>query len=391
MFTDITSKQYVLFRALFGIYLTVHFSYLFFYGAELFAAGGMVAEGTMSPIFAFAPSVLHISDAAWFVQVVIGCGVVAALLFTAGRYDRIAALWMLWLLISLFARNPLIANPALPYVGFMLLLHAFVPKVSSLQQDGARWRLPQPLFWAAVVVLALSYSYSGWTKLFSPGWVAGDTVAYVLENPLARDWWVRDLVMMVPDGVLAALTWFILYVELFFAPLYLIKRLQPWLWGGMLFVQIGFLLILRFPDLTIPMLLMHLLTMNPAWIRSRPIAGVLHYDGQCGVCHKAVQFALTELGSGLKFRPVQRDGEGVAVSTWSLEADGRTYERSDAGLRLLLAGSGIWPLLARVGYVIPRRLRDGTYDVVARYRRRFLKQPEALCPLVSPELRERFV
>ena len=112
-------------------------------------------------------------------------------------------------------------------------------------------------------VLALSYSYSGYTKLLSPSWVSGDTVAYVLQNPLARDWWLRDLFLSLPSEILTGITWFILVIELLYAPLALIAKLRPWLWNSMLLVQFGFLMLLDFPDLTFGMLVFHLLTFDP--------------------------------------------------------------------------------------------------------------------------------
>jgi hypothetical protein len=96
-------------------------------------------------------------------------------------------------------------------------------------------------------VLCLSYTYSGYTKLLSPGWMSGHTVELVLINPLARDWFVRDAFLLLPEFALRGLTWFILYVELLFAPLYLAKRLRPWLWASMLAVQIGFCACCGFP------------------------------------------------------------------------------------------------------------------------------------------------
>jgi predicted DCC family thiol-disulfide oxidoreductase YuxK len=391
-----TGGQYSLFRFLFGTYILIHFAYLLPYGGELFGAEGMLASGDLSPLFAVAPSLLHLSDAPWVVEMLLLSGAVAALFLAAGRFDRIAAGWILLVLISVFTRNPLIANPAMPYMGFMLLVHlcvsgAYLGRAGQAQTDFG-WRLPQHIFFAAVLILALSYSYSGYTKLLSPGWVAGDTVAYVLENPLARDWWVRDIAVTVPKALLAGLTWAILYIELLYAPLYLIRRLRPWLWSAMLVVQFGFLLLLRFPDLTVPMLLMHLLTFDRRWLAAIPFEGaVLHYDGECGVCHRAVRFALAETEGELNFRPMQRNGGRADVSTWVLEADGTSYEKSSAALRLLQASGGIWRLAAVVVETVPVHLRDWFYDHLAAYRQRIAKKPPTLCPMVETKYTRRFI
>ena len=125
------------------------------------------------------------------------------------------------------------------------------------QAGGAdpNWRLPLSIYLSAFVVLALSYSYSGYTKLLSPGWVNGSAIAEVLQNPLARQNWGTALMLALLPMVLKGLTWTVLTVELLFAPLCLRSRGRPWLWLIMLLVQFGFLLCLDFADLTLPMLL----------------------------------------------------------------------------------------------------------------------------------------
>ncbi len=58
-------------------------------------------------------------------------------------------------------------------------------------------------------------------------------------------------------------------------------------------------------------------------------------------------------------------------STILLVADGRTYTHSDAALRALALVKAPWPLLARLGRLVPRGLRDGVYAYVARHRYRW--------------------
>ena len=248
--------------------------------------------------------------------------------------------------------------------------------------------MPQPILVAAWVVLALSYSYSGYTKLFSPSWVAGDTVAYVLQNPLARDHALRTLFLSMPDWLLHGLTWTILYVELFFAPLILFSRLRPILWGLMLFVQLGFLFLLNFADLTVPMLLYHLLTFDPAWIKGKNPSQVetIHYDGQCGLCHRVVRFVLAEDPDGqFRFSPI--DGDRFLV----LDSMGRTHTNSDAYIRILRRLGGVWGLVGIALACVPKQLRGSAYACIARHRRRFFAKPATFCPTVPFALRQRFV
>jgi hypothetical protein len=205
-----TGGQYSLFRILLGTYLCIHFLHLLPWSAELFSNQGLLPDGRLSPIFANFPNLFAISDAPWFVYASVAAAAAAAIAFAVGWQDRIAALWMWLVLASLFGRNPLILNPSMPYVGFMLLAHLFVPPgpFGSLAARGrpdpdGKWSLPPAVFLSAWVVLALSYSYSGYTKLLSPSWVAGDNIAFVLQNPLARPWFLRGRASVRAGRVMA--------------------------------------------------------------------------------------------------------------------------------------------------------------------------------------------
>ena len=271
-----TVGQFGLFRFLLGGFCFVHFSMLIPFAVELFSAGGMISEGSFSPLIRAFPNVLGLYDEAWFVVALVSAAAIASVGLAIGWRDRAAALFIAYVLACLFGRNPLIANPGLPYLGWMLIALLAVPPAPSLcraarrsRVTGGDWHMPRAVILAAWIVLALTYTYSGYTKLLSPSWVAGDTIALVLDNPLARDTFIREFFGSLPPVVLKGLTWVILYVELLFAPLALSRRLRPLLWAVMLVVQFGFLSLLNFADLTFPMLLMHLLTFDSRWLRDR--------------------------------------------------------------------------------------------------------------------------
>lgn len=406
-----TGGQYSVFRALLGIYLCIHFVHLLPWSAELFSSTGVLPEGRLSPIFGLFPNLFAISDAPWFVYATLCMSAAAAAAFAAGWHDRLMALGMWLVLASLFGRNPLIANPSLPYVGFMLLAHLFVPRApyGAVSARGradpdAGWSLPRPVFLAAWVVLALSYSYSGYTKLLSPSWVAGDNIAFVLQNPLARPWLLRDFFLWLPPIFLTLLTWTVLYVELLFAPAALWPKARPWVWLAMLLIQSGFLFLLNFADLTAGMLLFHLFSFDPAWIPARTFrrSEVLYYDGNCAMCHGFVRFLLAEERSGtLRYAPLQGAHFRASVPESLRTAlpdslifrteDGALHVRSDAVIRVMRNLGGLWSGAALLLRLVPRPLRDAAYDVVGALRYRvFGRAPEA-CPLVTPQLRKRMV
>lgn len=406
-----TGGQYSVFRFLFGVYLCIHFAHLLPWAAELFSHEGVLPDGRLSPLFAVFPNLYAVSDAPWFLHATLSLAAAGAIAFAVGFYDRAAALWMLVVLAGLFGRNPLIANPSLPYVGFMLLAHLFVAPApygavsarGRADPDG-EWTLRPAVFLAAWVVLAVSYSYSGYTKLLSPSWVAGDNIAFVLQNPLARSWFLRDFLLWLPPIFLTLLTWTVLYVELLFAPIALWSKARPWVWLGMLVIQFGFLFLLNFADLTLGMLLFHLLTFDPAWVPARRFERdeILYYDGNCAMCHGFVRFLLAEERTGtLRYAPLQGEHFRASVaeplrstlpdSLILRSEDGTLYLRSEAVVRIMYRMGGLWTALARILAVVPRPLRDAVYDGVGAMRYRLFGRAPEVCPLLTPELRKRMV
>lgn len=407
--TGWTGGQYSLFRIIFGLYLMVHFVHLLPWAAEVFSNTGMLAEGELSPLFSLVPNILRLNDSPFAVTALVLSAVIAALAFTIGWRDRLAAFWLWYVLMCLYTRNPLIANPALPYVGWILLAHLCIPSspygaftARGRTHPSGDWVMPAAIFSAASVVLAFSYSYSGYTKLLSPSWVSGDTVAYVLQNPLARDWWLRDLFLSLPTEILTGITWFILVIELLYVPLALIAKLRPLLWSSMLLVQFGFLLLLDFPDLTFGMLVFHLLTFDPTWLSRKTNAGSwIYYDGDCGLCHRVIRFVLAEDSQqAFRFAPLSSDIFTFQVNqktradlpdTFVLQvASGEVFIRSEAVIQLLTQLGGLWRCISLLLRVIPKPVRDWGYDWVGAHRHTFFARPQQVCPLVPAELKSRF-
>jgi predicted DCC family thiol-disulfide oxidoreductase YuxK len=405
-----TPGQYSLFRVLLGTYLFVHFAHLLPWGAEVFSNEGMLAQGAASPLFHLFPSVLLASDSPAAVAALIVAGSLSGVLLAFGYQDKLAAVVAWYVLACLFSRNPLIANPALPFVGWMLLAHLFIapPRWGSGAAAGRAessrdWATSRPIFVAAWVILALSYSYSGYTKLLSPSWVSGDTVSYVLQNPLARDYFLRDQLLNLPAGVLRGLTWAIMWVELLFAPLALITRLRPILWAVMLSVQVGFLLLLNFADLTVPMLLFHLLTFDPSWVRSTRVRSseTIYYDGHCGLCHWVVRFVLAEdAAAQFRFSPLQGQSFREAVSASEratlpdsfvvIDERGRLFTKGRAVVHVLGRLGGLWGILGVGLRAAPGIVLDLGYTGIGRIRHRLFRRPPDTCPVVPPTLRSRF-
>ena len=273
-----TGGYYSFFRAIFGTYLLLHFMHLLPWTVEVFSSAGTLPDAQASPVIGlcpYFPNVLAYWDSPTGVKALLLLAAGLSVLFAVGCWDRVAALGLWYIWACLFGRNPLIGNPGLPYVGWLLLAHVFLPTAPygswaawRRVDQGRDWRMPPAIFAVAWILMALGYSYSGYTKLASPSWLDGSAVAHVLENPLARPGAIRELLRSLPDRVLHVATWGVLGLELSFAPLALVRRLRPWLWLTMLLMHLGLIVVIDFADLSLGMVMLHLFTVDPGWLKA---------------------------------------------------------------------------------------------------------------------------
>lgn len=406
-----TGGQYSAYRFVFGTYLAIHFAQLVPWGGELFSGRGMLPDAEASPLYPLFPNLLFLWDPPLLVGAMLLAGIGLAGCFALGVWDRFAAvgLWYIW--ACLFTRNPLIANPSLPFVGWLLLAHACLPRApyGSLAARGRAdpaggWRMPAGIYRAAWIVMAVGYSYSGFTKLVSPSWRAGTAIVRVLENPLARALPLRSLLLSLPEAVVRLWTWGALVLELAFAPLALLARVRPWLWLALLGMHVSLMALIDFADLSMGMVMLHLFTFDPAWIPPRRDAApaLLFYDGSCGLCHAAVRFVVAEdrEGRAFRFAPLASDAferalpaaERAALpdSIVVLVPGGHARVRSAAVREIGDRLGGLWRALALASRALPTRWLDAAYDAVARVRHRIFARPAEACLRVPHELRERF-
>jgi predicted DCC family thiol-disulfide oxidoreductase YuxK len=406
-----TGGQYTVFRILLGLYLLQHFLTLLPWGAEIFSNRGALPVVAASPLIRLFPNVLGVWDQPGFVTFLLTLGALMSVPLAVGLWDRPAALalWYLW--ACLLGRNPLISNPALPFIGWLLLLHAVLPPApygswTARGRDDPRgnWYMPPSAFALAWILMAVGYSYSGYTKLVSPSWLDGSAFALVLRNPLARPTALRDLLLAMPPVILRVATWTALALELTFAPLALLRRARPWIWAATAGLHAGLLVLVSFADLTAGMFLLHLFTFDPSWIRRTAVVrpAWIFYDGNCALCHGWVRFTLAEDADGRALRISPLQGELFATlvpqehraslpdSLVVLTEGEKLLTRSAAVVHVLRRLGGLWGIIAVALAVIPRSILDWCYNRVASVRKRVFGTRENTCPLLSPELRKRF-
>ncbi len=253
-----TAERYAWFRRILGAYLFVHFAMLVPWGPELFSAAGAMPNPGASPlsffpnIFAFGPP--------WVSVATLTAAAGASLLLLIGRGDRWAALFLWYIWAAALTRNPFIANPGIPFVGWLLLMHAAAPR-----DEHGRATLPPAFFAAAWLLMAAGYTYGGISKLHSASWLDGTAIRYVWESALARDTGVRLWLLEMPHWTHQVVTWGSLALELFALPIALSKRARPWLWLALTGLQLGILATIAFADLTLGMLMIHVVTFDPKW------------------------------------------------------------------------------------------------------------------------------
>jgi hypothetical protein len=271
-----TGEQYSLYRAIFGAYLFIHFAELIAWGPELFSNRGVLPSPSLSPLVHLFPNVLALCGSPVFVQGLLALGAALSLLFAVGLWDKIAAvtIWYIW--ACLLGRNPLISNPSIPFVGWLLLAHTLLPgapKGSVAVWKGkcnSDWLMPPDIYAFAWTLMALGYTYSGYTKLVSQSWVDGTALSRVLHNPLARANLLNNTLLAMPPTFLRLATWAALALELTFGPLALFRRCRPIIWTTMLGLHIGLLTLINFADLSAGMIVLHLFTFDPAWVIKVP-------------------------------------------------------------------------------------------------------------------------
>ena len=129
---------------------------------------------------------------------------------------------------------------------------------------------------------------------------------------------------------------------------------------------------------------------------------MVFYDGACGLCHRAVRFAMARDRDGSRFRFAALGGRafrrlvpealraGLPDSIVVLTPDGTLLARSAAVIHILERIGGPWRVPGRLLALLPQGIRDLGYDGVARVRHRLFGRPADACPVTPPELRKRF-
>lgn len=122
---------------------------------------------------------------------------------------------------------------------------------------------------------------------------------------------------------------------------------------------------------------------------------VVLFDGVCGLCNRSINILIRlDKNNILKYTSLQ----GEFVKTLEVEPgidsiifyeDSRLYYRSTAILKILRSLGGIW-VFTDIFYLIPVKLRDFIYDIIAKYRYHIFGKMES-CRMPKEEERDLFI
>jgi len=125
------------------------------------------------------------------------------------------------------------------------------------------------------------------------------------------------------------------------------------------------------------------------------------FDGVCNLCNGAIQFVIKRdkkdtfryaaLQSDIGLQLMQERGiDPSKMDSIILIEPGIAYfTKSDAALRIGQDFGGLWKILALFTW-IPRSIRDGIYNIIAKNRYRWFGRKDA-CMIPTPELQAKFL
>ncbi len=127
---------------------------------------------------------------------------------------------------------------------------------------------------------------------------------------------------------------------------------------------------------------------------------VILFDGVCNLCNSSIQFIIKRdkknkfLFASLQSKYAKENlPDGLtnesALQSIILKDGDHLKVRSTAALYIAKQLSGIWPLL--FGFIVlPKFLRDGIYNLIARNRYKWFGKKDR-CMIPAPELKSKFI
>ena len=127
---------------------------------------------------------------------------------------------------------------------------------------------------------------------------------------------------------------------------------------------------------------------------------IILFDCVCNFCNGSVNFLIRQDKKNVfRFAALQSQTAQKLLAQYKkqkkgfesfvLMQDGKAYEKSSAALKVLKKLPWYWKW-AQVFWIVPKFIRDGVYDVIARNRYKWFGKKEE-CMIPTSEVRNRFL
>lgn len=135
----------------------------------------------------------------------------------------------------------------------------------------------------------------------------------------------------------------------------------------------------------------------------KPYNNIILFDGVCNLCNESVKFIIkkdkkahfkftslqSEMGQTL-IKSCQNDLDSTKQQSVILIKNNKAYTHSTAALLIAKHLSFPWNLLY-AGILIPKFIRDGIYNIIAKNRYKWFGKVSDACLLPNKEFNSRFL
>lgn len=380
IYENYSERYFSLWRILFGVYLLYYNLAIFPYLATLYSNEGIYRHYDFLPFF---PNLFALSDGVYVVHTLGLASVLLSFCILLGWRRNWSALLLWFVLTTFYGRNLLTEHPALPFIGLLLILLAIIPSGEWFSLDrkyrhqNSPWIMPYFAYFTALVVLGAGYSLSGYDKFLATGWQIGDAIGHMYTLPIAFDYWLTDLLREQPFWLIQMETWAAAGAQFVSLPFLLWRPTRKYMWLVLTAMFTYVLFVFDLTEVILGMLLFHLFLFDPSWVSTKGNRKptVLWYDTNCKLCTAyANEIKRQDESSVTTFKSIYDYPEGKhneTPNTIIVEQDGKILRQSEAVIAHLKALGGVLGFLAMFMSLVPRAVRDATYDFVGRHRYRW--------------------
>jgi hypothetical protein len=224
---------FVIFRFLLGIFLLYYYITEIPYIDEIYSNQGLIPSADLNSTFGYFPSILYVFDSPFFVKIIFIIGAVISCLFAFGICPRIGSFLLWYIQTSLYNRNNLVGEPAMAFVGLLLVMFVLVPKTKQLIQvilgnkrDSMRDTVfvPVYLFYMPIFIFCLTFTLSAIDKLYAESWVNGQALNLILSLNIGRDTFLVSF-LKNSEYFVVILSYLALFAQLICLPLFIVGLL----------------------------------------------------------------------------------------------------------------------------------------------------------------------